>query len=230
MTHSQSERRQFVEFNRKKKYFQRITPHNCFNSRFNFRSLVVMKTGIVHRVPELNTFVNLSNNIIPEYAREYKKEYLYIRGLNKEFKYFYNHLDEINNGLFKSKRSDRLCYLIKRFLRGQEKGKLKNISEFVIYEDVVDYLIKIKDNFYYYKIRYDALKESSDVDDDDEDSDADDVDDPYPGFENIYYYFELFFSKLNIEYEDSDSDSDSDSEELNILYTDSDIEDFCNNF
>ena len=228
MTHSQSERRQFVEFNRKKKYFQRITPHNCFNSRFNFRSLVVMKTGIVHRVPELNTFVNLSNNKIPEFARDYKKEYLYIRGLNKEFKYFYNHLDEINNGLFKSKRSDRLCYLIKRFLRGQEKGKLKNISEFVIYEDVVDYLIKIKDNFYYYKIRYDALKESSDVDDDDEDSDADDVDDPYPGFENIYYYFELFFSKLNIEYEDSDSDSDS--EELNILYTDSDIEDFCNNF
>ena len=229
MTHSQSERRQFVEFNRKKKYFQRITPHNCFNSRFNFRSLVVMKTGIVHRVPELNTFVNLSNNKIPEFARDYKKEYQ-IRGLNKEFKYFYNHLDEINNGLFKSKRSDRLCYLIKRFLRGQEKGKLKNISEFVIYEDVVDYLIKIKDNFYYYKIRYDALKESSDVDDDDEDSDADDVDDPYPGFENIYYYFELCFSKLNIEYEDSDSDSDSDSEELNILYTDSDIEDFCNNF
>ena len=144
-----------------------------------------MKTGIVHRVPELNTFVNLSNNKIPEFARDYKKEYLYIRGLNKEFKYFYNHLDEINNGLFKSKRSDRLCYLIKRFLRGQEKGKLKNISEFVIYEEVVDYLIKIKDNFYYYKIRYDALKESSDVDDDDEDSDADDVDDPYPGFENI---------------------------------------------
>ena len=144
-----------------------------------------MKTGIVHRVPGLNTFVNLSNNKIPEFARDYKKEYLYIRGLNKEFKYFYNHLDEINNGLFKSKRSDRLCYLIKRFLRGQEKGKLKNISEFVIYEEVVDYLIKIKDNFYYYKIRYDALKESSDVDDDDEDSDADDVDDPYPGFENI---------------------------------------------
>ena len=42
-----------------------------------------MKTGIVHRVPELNTFVNLSNNKIPEFARDYKKEYLYIRGLNK---------------------------------------------------------------------------------------------------------------------------------------------------
>ena len=47
-----------------------------------------MKTGIVYRDPELNTFVNLSNNKIPEFARDYKKEYLYIRGLNKEFKYY----------------------------------------------------------------------------------------------------------------------------------------------
>ena len=165
-----------------------------------------------------------STNKIPPYATNYKKEYLFIRGLNKEFKYFYKYLDEINDGLFKSKRSDRLCYLIKRFLRGQEKGKLKDISNFVIYEDDVDYLIKIKREFHCYKIRYDALKESSDDDDD-----ADDVDDPYPGFENIYYYFELFFNKLNIEYEDSDSDEyDSDREELDLSYTDSDLEDFCN--
>ena len=92
----------------------------------------------------------------------------------------------------------------------------------MIYEDDVHYLIKIKREFHCYKIRYDALKESSD-DDDDDDSDADDVGDPYPGFENIYYYFELFFSKLNIEYEDSDS------EYLNFSYSDSDLEDFCNN-
>ena len=72
------------------------------------------------------------NNKIPPYAKNYKKEYLYIRGLNKEFKYFYNHLDEINDGLFKSKRSDRLCNLIKRFLRAQEKGKLKDISELML--------------------------------------------------------------------------------------------------
>ena len=173
-----------------------------------------------------------STNKIPPYATNYKKAYLFIRGLNKEFKYFYNHLDEINDGLFKSKRSDRLCYLIKRFLREQEKGKLKDISDLVIYEDDVDYLIKIKREFHCYKIRYDALKESSDDDedsdddddDDDKDSDADDVDDPYPGFENIYYYFELFFSKLNIEYEDSDSDSEF--ENVNVILPDSDDEDY----
>ena len=103
-------------------------------------------------------------------------------------------------------------------MRRQEKGKFRDISNFVIYEDDVDYLIKIKDKFRCYKIRYDALKEISDDDSDsDSDSDVDDVDDPYPGFENIYYYFELFFSKLNIEYEDSDSDEyDSDREEFNF--------------
>ena len=176
-----------------------------------------MEMGILGTSSNYQNCIKSTNNKIPEYARDYKKEYLYIRGLNKEFKYFYNHLDEINNGLFKSKRSDRLCYLIKRFLRGQEKGNLKDISEFVIYEDDVDYLIKIKREFSYYKIRYDALKEN------------DDSNDPYPGFENIYYYFELFFNKLNIEYEDSDSDEyDSDREELDLSYTDSDLEDFCN--
>ena len=176
-----------------------------------------MEMGILGTSSNYQNCIKSTNNKIPEYARDYKKEYLYIRGLNKEFKYFYNHLDEINDGLFKSKRSDRLCNLIKRFLRGQEKGKLKDISEFEIYEDDVDYLIKIKREFSYYKIRYDALKEN------------DDSNDPYPGFENIYYYFELFFNKLNIEYEDSDSDEyDSDREELDLSYTDSDHEDFCN--
>ena len=87
-----------------------------------------MKTGILNHLSNYQNCVKLTNNKIPEFAREY----LYIRGLNKEFKYFYNHLDEINNGLFKSKRSDRLCYLIKRFLRGQEKGKLKDISDLML--------------------------------------------------------------------------------------------------
>ena len=168
-----------------------------------------------------------SKNNIPEYAREYKREYQYIRLLNKELKYFYNHLDKINDGLFKSKRSDRLGYLIKRFLRAQEKGKFKDISEFVIYENDVDYFIKIKDRFRCYKLRYNAC---NDVDSDDEYcGDVNEV--VYPGFGYIFNLFETFFNKLNIEYEDRYSDEyDSDREELDLSYTDSDLEDFCNHF
>ena len=69
---------------------------------------------------------------IPEYARDYKKEYLFIRGLNKEFEYFRNKLGDLNNGLFESKLANRIKYIMKRFLRGQEKGKIKDISDLML--------------------------------------------------------------------------------------------------
>ena len=162
-----------------------------------------MKTGILAHLSNYQNCVKSTNNKIPEYATNYKKEYLFIRGLNKEFKYFYNHLDEINNGLFKSKRSDRLCYLIKRFLRGQEKGKLKDISEFEIYEDdVVFNLNKIKNKLnnidQYLDFILNCYHKEDLI-----------FINTYPGFIDFYYYFNLFFTKLNIKYEyDSDSDSD----------------------
>ena len=70
-----------------------------------------------------------SSNKIPEYVREYKREYQFIRGINKDFKYLINKLDNLNNGLFESKLSDRIKFNMKRFLMGQEKGKLKDISD-----------------------------------------------------------------------------------------------------
>ena len=73
-----------------------------------------------------------ANNKIPEYASDYKKEYLYIRGLNKEFEYFINKLDNLNNGLFESNNSNRIKNIMKRFLRAQEKGKLKDISNLML--------------------------------------------------------------------------------------------------
>ena len=152
-----------------------------------------------------------STNKIPEYARDFKKEYLFIIGINKELGLFYKHLDKINDGLFESHRVDRIKYFIKRFLRGEERGRLKDISEFEIKENDVNNFIKIKEKFYCFKLRYDFFE--------------DDDYNPYPGFENIYYDFELFFNKLKIKYEEdsdiedfeiilpnSDSDSDSDSD------------------
>ena len=212
-----------------------------------------MKTGILAHLSNYQNFVKSTNNKIPEYATNYKKEYLFIRGLNKEFKYFINKLDDLNNGLFESPIANRIKYIMKRFLRAQERGKLKDISNLMLPRDDVYNLIFINDRFRMYKIRWDYFNPSDDSDDsdddiDDEDDDSDDsydvdvgIDDSddeddevdgknvYPGFKEIYDIFKLFFSKLNIEYEDSDSDEyDSDSEELNLSYTDSDLEDFCN--
>ena len=128
-----------------------------------------MKTGILARTSNFQNSVKLTNNKIPEYAREYKKEYLFIRGINK---YFIDKLDDLNNGLFESHRADRIKNFMKRFLRAQEKGKLKDISNMVFREDDVDNLVFINKQFSMYKIRWDYFNDS-----DEDDVDVDVVDD-----------------------------------------------------
>ena len=161
------------------------------------------------------------NKVIPEYVREYKREYQFIRGINKEFKYFVDNIDKATTGLFENHRVDRIKYFIKRFLRGQEKGKLQDISNFEIYEDDVDNLIKIEKNFFNFNQYINFCKDCYE--------DDEPFIDPYPGFKNIYDDFKIFFSKLNIIYEEVNYiDSDSDSEYLDFSYTDSDLEDFGN--
>ena len=158
------------------------------------------------RYSDFKNFIKM-NNKIPFYASEYKREYLFIRGLNKEFKYFINKLDDLNNGLFESNISNRIKYNKKRFLGGQERGKLKDISELVLPREYLANLIFINEQFGYYKLRYDAFSNNRK---------------PYPGFKEIYDIFELFFSKIKYEGCDSDSDSDSDIEDFDIILPDSD--------
>ena len=87
-----------------------------------------MKTGILASFQNFNN-LNKSNNKIPHYARDYKKEYLFIRGINKEFKYFVNNMDNISTReLFQNHKADRIKYFIKRFLKAQKVGKLKDIK------------------------------------------------------------------------------------------------------
>ena len=183
--------------------------------------------------------IKSTNNKISEYATNYKKEYLYIRGLNKEFKYFINKLDDLNNGLFESNISNRIKYNMKRFLRGQEKGKIKDISNLMLQRDDFNNLIFINEQFGYYKLRYDAFCDDSDDNDyysDDDNSDDDGngeylVDGkPYPGFKEIYDIFKLFFNQIKYEGCDSDSDSDSDIEDFDIVLPDSDDDSDSDNF
>ena len=86
-------------------------------------------------------------NKIPEYAREFKNEYLFIRGINKEFKYFVDNINEAYRGLFENHRVDKIKKFIKKFLLAQKLGYLNDVSNFEIKGSDVDYLIKIKKNF-----------------------------------------------------------------------------------
>ena len=147
-----------------------------------------------------------STNKIPEYVRDFKKEYLFIRGINKEIKYFVDNINDATTGLFENDRVDRIKYFIKRFLKGQERGKLQDTSNFEINNIDVDNLIQIKKNFLNFNQYINFCKSCFDEDEP--------FIDPYPGFKNIYYDFELFFSKFKIKYEEGRYDSDSDSDSV----------------
>ena len=64
-----------------------------------------------------------NNNKIPEYAKDYKREYLFIIGLNYEFRYFkYKPEDVSFYEFFNNLHVKKIIKLLKMFLRNQEKG------------------------------------------------------------------------------------------------------------
>ena len=62
-----------------------------------------------------------SSNKIPEYAREYKREYQFIIKINKEF-------NLLQKREYDEYQVDIVEGLLKKFLSNQEKGKLKEIN------------------------------------------------------------------------------------------------------
>ena len=159
---------------------------------------VVSKMASSTQFSDFKNFIKM-NKKIPHYAREYKKEYLYIRGLNKEFKYIIDFMEDDDNE-FKSHKLDRIMKFIKRFLRAQENGRLKDISNLEFnYDDVyniIELIRNLPEYFYLIQHLYDWSR------DDDESL--------ISRYEIYKDDLELFLSKLNIEIEYSDSDSDSD--------------------
>ena len=155
--------------------------------------------GSVAQFSDFTNFIKL-NNKIPHYAREYKKEYLFIRGLNKEFGQLKNKMDKmdmIDKDFFESPKIIRIKNFIKRFLRAQEKGRLKNISDFVIYDyDVVDKIIDKNFNRFLklYRMRWDYFNDS---DYEDNENNGYDGKNDFPGFKEFYDNYELFFSQIN---------------------------------
>ena len=157
-----------------------------------------------------------NNNKMPEYAKDYKREYQFIRLINKDFRhitYFMENEVNLENNDFKNYKLDRIMKYIKKFLRAQERGKFKDISNLEFdYLDINNiYEIK-KDIHYYYSIiqeLYDWSKCKND--------------ESLVSLYDIYKHdLELFLSKLNIEIEDTDSDSDIDIEDFDISFSDSD--------
>ena len=71
---------------------------------------------------------NSKSTKIPEYAKDFKREWQYITGINKKCGEFIN---IINGGdIFNSVLANNIKRHIKSFLKAQERGRLKDISGF----------------------------------------------------------------------------------------------------
>ena len=137
---------------------------------------------------ELNKIM-IENSKIPPYASNFKREYQFIRGLNKEIDYFLKEINQINNGLFLTPNSLRLLNIMKRFLRAQEKGRLnKDISKLIFPADDIRNFININENF---DLCYYCYSNE-------------DYDKIFPGFIEVYVTFKMIFKQLSYEGKNDD--------------------------
>ena len=92
-----------------------------------------------------NCNATLSNSKIPDYARENRNEYIFIRGINKVCENFVEILGR--EEIFKSHQACRLMRYFNRFLKAQQLDYLSDTSEINFkYEDVksIEFRITIK--------------------------------------------------------------------------------------
>ena len=181
--------------------------------------------GILNQVDH-NCNATLSKSKIPDYARDYRNEYLFIRGIDKTCDGLEMKLYDEDKEIFKSTKVDKIKRLIHKFVKAQKLGYLKNISDKDIYESDVfnsislyESLIDMGDYYYNYDTEYDQKIFEKLIDAD------------FPGYIDFVRSIELFDSKFRlheldissnkINWYDSDSDNDDDgvdSDEINNIF------------
>ena len=94
---------------------------------------------------------NISKKI-PEYAKDFKKEWLYITGINRKCGEFMKKLGEDTDSfekVFSSPRAKALIEHFKNVLEAQKMGKLQNISQLKFKLSAVYKIIDLRMDLYY---------------------------------------------------------------------------------
>ena len=167
----------------------------------------------------------ISKSKIPDYARNYRNEYLFIRGIDKYFECFSDNIDKAAKGVFLNHRVDTIKRCIRKYEHAIELGYLNDISDKYIEKEDIKNIYKIKSEIFglleYLSYRFD-------ISDSDSDSDRDDGrENVYPGFLEFNKYYELLLTKFKILGDDDNRrkryfDSYSDSDDFVIIWPDSD--------
>ena len=149
---------------------------------------------------------------IPEYAKDFRNEWLYIRGINKKCGEFISRIDFSRRDIFNSHPANNLKCYIKKFLKAQERGRLKDISCFYFeYFDASNIECLLEQLDYY----NDLYVDSDSCEFNQEYCDLF-IDIHFPGYKEFFELISLINDKIEKEdpifknNNDSDSDSDSD--------------------
>ena len=171
----------------------------------------------------------LNKSKIPDYARDYKNEYLFIRAINKTCEDFIKRIDLYEeNKIFNSSRANNLMFHFNKFLKAIQLDYLKDISDFYFKEkDVrsIESLGCCLDDYTDLYCDYDSFEF-------DQEKFDNNVENDYPGLKKFIECFNRFHDKLKVDYFsekdfksflDSDSDDGVDRDDIaGILGSDSD--------
>ena len=157
---------------------------------------------------------NTSKNKIPEYAKDFKKEWLYITGINRKCGEFMKKIDFNSNSfkeVFFTSRPKALISHFKNVLEAQKMGKLQNISELKFKYFDTNNIECLEEQLENYRDLY--VDPGSYVFD--EESYELNIDIDFPGFRELFKLICLFNDKIKkeepiVNYNIFDSDSDSD--------------------
>ena len=157
-------------------------------------SEVVSKMGILAQTSNFKNCIKKSKSKIPDYAKDFRKEWLCIRGINKTCGEFIKRLD-FGGDLFNSPQANRLKYYIRKFLRAEELGYIKDISSLIFKEcdvnniDCLEQQLDCYCDLYCDPYSFVFDQEYYDLN----------VDRDYPGFKELLGLVSLFNDKLKRE-------------------------------
>ena len=184
-----------------------------------------------------NCNATLSKSKIPDYARDYRNEYLFIRGINKSCENFVKRLD-VEGKIFNSPQANELMLYLNKFLKAQQLEYINDISELYFKENDVRFIESLELQLDDYTDLY-CNPDSYEFDQEKYDNN---VENDYPGFKKFFECFSRFQDKLNVDYlserdfdklpyldsdsDDDGGDSDSDSDDDGV--DSDDIKDILN--
>ena len=82
------------------------------------------------------------SKVIPNYAKNIKKEYIFIIDINKKCEEFLNKMDEEN--VFNSPQAKNLIIYFNKFLIFQELGHFKDISNYCFENEDVNFIVYLE--------------------------------------------------------------------------------------